>query len=108
MSEETKISSVSPCPGRCFSLGLPRPRPSLRRDGGLKRQGKGLYVGAPGRPPKVCLFNVGASSIGFGGVSGAELIGGKLWPVPMPPVGLVLVVGTELAVGGGLLGADFS
>jgi hypothetical protein len=65
-------------------------------------------VGAPGRPPKVCLFDVGASSIGFGGVSGAELIGGKLWPVPMPPVGLVLLVGTELAVGGGLLGADFS
>jgi len=71
---------------------------------------KGLYVGAPGRPPKVCVFNVGASSIGFGGVSGAELIGGKLWPVPMPPMALVWgVVGTELAGGGrlGLLRAAF-
>src|SRR5262245_34217756 len=72
---------------------------------------KGSYVGAPGTPPKVCVFNVGASSIGFGGVSGAELIGGKLWPVPMPPMGLVWgVVGTELAGGGrrGLVRAAFS
>ena len=81
--------------------------PGLFGDGSAA---KGLYVDAAGRPPKVCVFNVGASSIGFGGVSGAELIGGKLWPVPMPPMGLVWgVVGTELAGGGrlGLLRAAF-